>query len=186
MPPRDAAATRSRILAAAINEFAATGLAGGRVERIAREARTNVRMIYAYFGGKEGLFDAALRSCVEEMAERVPPDAGDLPGWAVALFDFHGARPEPLRVAMWAQLEHAPSAEEPLPTYLAKARLLPESLPVAAIDMLVLVYAMAQAWYLTPVGLREADGARHDDPARLAAHREALRLAVARIVTPDP
>lgn len=58
--PRDAEATRARILEAARKEFAALGLAGARVDEIAARAAANKRMIYHYFGNKEGLFTAVL------------------------------------------------------------------------------------------------------------------------------
>jgi AcrR family transcriptional regulator len=57
---RDPAGTRSRILDAATKEFARFGLGGARVDRIAVRAGANKRMLYYYFGDKEGLFLAAL------------------------------------------------------------------------------------------------------------------------------
>jgi TetR/AcrR family transcriptional regulator len=57
---RDPDRTREAILAAAQHEFAAKGLSGGRVDAIARRARANKRMIYHYFGSKDGLYLAAL------------------------------------------------------------------------------------------------------------------------------
>lgn len=52
--------TRERILKAAVREFARQGYRGGRVQRIVKDARANPRMIYHYFGGKEGLYLASL------------------------------------------------------------------------------------------------------------------------------
>ncbi len=60
--PRDAEATRARILAAAKREFARNGLAGARVDVIADRACANKRMIYHYFGSKEALFTAVLEA----------------------------------------------------------------------------------------------------------------------------
>ena len=57
---RDAEATQARILKAAQAEFASLGLAGARVDEIAARAQANKRMIYHYFGNKEGLFKAVL------------------------------------------------------------------------------------------------------------------------------
>jgi TetR/AcrR family transcriptional regulator len=57
---RDPDKTRETILRAAQDEFAAKGLFGGRVNEIARQAGANKRMIYHYFGSKEGLYLAAL------------------------------------------------------------------------------------------------------------------------------
>ena len=55
---RDAQATRRRIVAAATVEFAEHGIAGARVDRIARAAATNKAQLYSYFGNKDALFDA--------------------------------------------------------------------------------------------------------------------------------
>jgi AcrR family transcriptional regulator len=57
---RDPGRTRARILEAATGEFARYGLGGARVDRIAARAKANKRMLYYYFGDKEGLFLAAL------------------------------------------------------------------------------------------------------------------------------
>lgn len=57
---RDPEGTRRRILAAAAGEFAKGGLSGARVDRIARRAETNERMLYYYFGSKAQLFTAVL------------------------------------------------------------------------------------------------------------------------------
>jgi AcrR family transcriptional regulator len=57
---RDPEATREAILTAATDEFADFGLGGARVDRIAERAGINKRMLYYYFGQKEGLFLAVL------------------------------------------------------------------------------------------------------------------------------
>jgi AcrR family transcriptional regulator len=59
---RDAEATKARILAAAKREFAQNGLGGARVDVIAAKAKANKRMIYHYFGSKEGLFQTVLEA----------------------------------------------------------------------------------------------------------------------------
>jgi len=61
-----AAATREAILRAATKVFAKHGFAGGRVEQISKAAKSYDRMIYYYFGSKEGLFIAV----IEEMYRR--------------------------------------------------------------------------------------------------------------------
>ncbi len=57
---RDPSKTRKAILRAAQDEFAAKGLFGGRVNEIASQAGANKRMLYHYFGSKEGLYLAVL------------------------------------------------------------------------------------------------------------------------------
>ena len=59
LSPR-AAATRQRILDAALAEFAEKGLAGSRVDEIAARAGANKRMLYAHFGSKEELWMVVL------------------------------------------------------------------------------------------------------------------------------
>lgn len=60
LAPRDPERTRATILAAATVEFSRKGLDGGRVDAIARRSGVNKRMIYHYFGDKEGLYLAVL------------------------------------------------------------------------------------------------------------------------------
>jgi AcrR family transcriptional regulator len=57
---RNPEATRADILSAAQTEFAAAGLSGARVDKIAARSGANKRMIYHYFGGKENLFAAVV------------------------------------------------------------------------------------------------------------------------------
>ena len=66
---RDAEATKKAILDAAVQEFAGRGLAGARVEDIGKRAGCNLRMIYYYFGNKEGLYVAALEKVYDDFVE---------------------------------------------------------------------------------------------------------------------
>jgi AcrR family transcriptional regulator len=56
-----------RILQAATSEFATHGYGGARIERISDAAGTVDRMLYYYFGSKEGLFRAVLERAYEEL-----------------------------------------------------------------------------------------------------------------------
>jgi len=56
-----AQATRQKILDAAIEEFAAHGFHGARVDVIAEKAGSNKQRIYAYYTSKEGLYAEVLR-----------------------------------------------------------------------------------------------------------------------------
>lgn len=67
---RDADRTRKEILAAAIEEFSARGLLGARVDSIAERIHTTKRMIYYYFGSKDGLYRAALAESYRGTRER--------------------------------------------------------------------------------------------------------------------
>jgi AcrR family transcriptional regulator len=60
--PRDPERTSASILAAAVAEFTEKGYAGARIDAIAERSGANKRMIYHYFGDKDGLYMAVLES----------------------------------------------------------------------------------------------------------------------------
>ena len=64
---RDPEGMRLRILEAAKQEFAAHGLAGARVDRIAANAGANKRMLYYHVGNKEDLYLAVLEGAYEKI-----------------------------------------------------------------------------------------------------------------------
>lgn len=59
--------TMANILDVAKQEFAEKGLAGARIDEIAAATQTSKRMIYYYFGSKEGLYTAVLEASYREM-----------------------------------------------------------------------------------------------------------------------
>src|ERR1700753_2769165 len=61
---RDAEATRAAILAAAKKHFAKSGFDGAFLREIAAEAGADAALINRYFGGKDGLFQAALKDSI--------------------------------------------------------------------------------------------------------------------------
>src|SRR5260370_21102239 len=58
---------RLRIIEAAKQEFAAHGLAGARVDRIAANAGANKRMLYYHVGKKDDLYLAVLEGAYEQI-----------------------------------------------------------------------------------------------------------------------
>lgn len=60
---RDAVATKAAIVHAALAEFAELGLAGARIDEIARAAGVNKALLYYYFESKEHLYEGV----IEEM-----------------------------------------------------------------------------------------------------------------------
>jgi AcrR family transcriptional regulator len=66
----DAGRTKADIVAVAMEEFAENGLAGARVDAIADRTRTSKRMIYYYFGSKEGLYRAVLEQAYSGIRSR--------------------------------------------------------------------------------------------------------------------
>lgn len=102
---RDGLATQRRLLDAATDEFSRYGIAGARVDRISANAHANKAQLYAFFGSKDGLFDAVFGEHADLIVNTVPIDGTDLPGYAVRLYDACLARPELVRLATWARLE---------------------------------------------------------------------------------
>ena len=66
---RSARATRASLLRAAIRVFAKHGYSGASVEKISSAAKSWDRMIYYYFGSKEGLFVAVLEETYRRFNE---------------------------------------------------------------------------------------------------------------------
>jgi len=64
---RNADATRAKILQAALNEFSERGLPAASTDDIAERCGVNKRMIYYYFGSKEGLYLSALEQVFEKL-----------------------------------------------------------------------------------------------------------------------
>ncbi|MBD7956521.1 TetR family transcriptional regulator [Microbacterium sp. Sa4CUA7] len=176
---RDAEATRERILAAASIEFAERGLAGARVDRIASGATSNVRLIYAHFASKENLFALTLDRELTAMATAVPVDVDDLPGWVGRLFDYHRAHPAGVRMSLWRELERPDLGPDDARVYAEKVEAMAPAFGdrAAAIDLLVILYGMAQAWFFTPIGLRGVDGSDPLGEDRIGDHRRTLVAA---------
>ena len=103
----DPEATALNIIEVATQEFAAKGLAGARIDEIAALTRTSKRMIYYYFGSKEGLYIRVL----EEAYARIRSIEGGLqlgglePEVAMRAlvgftFDYQLANPDFIRLVM--------------------------------------------------------------------------------------
>ena len=109
----DAARTRQDILRAAREEFAEHGLSGARVDAIAARMRTTKRMLYYYFGSKEGLYLAVLeqvygdiRSVEQELdlASLSPVEA--IRRMIEFTFDYEEAHPEFIRLVSIENIHH--------------------------------------------------------------------------------
>jgi TetR/AcrR family transcriptional regulator len=107
-PPASARVdSRARILAAATAEFAARGLAGASVDRIARKARLNKAMLYYHFDSKDGLYREVIRSTFEAVGARAAAIAASdataaakIAAFVRAVVEEAGRRPEFPRVMM--------------------------------------------------------------------------------------
>ncbi len=104
-PRFDREGTRQAILDAAYLEFTENGLSGARVDAIAARTNTVKRMIYYYFGSKEGLYLAVLERAYAGIRDaernldlgRLAPEAAvrSLVGFT---FDYHEAHPGFIRL----------------------------------------------------------------------------------------
>jgi AcrR family transcriptional regulator len=104
---QDPDGVRRDILAVATVEFADKGYSGARVDEIAARTRTSKRMIYYYFGDKQGLFIAVLEAAyasirtIEAQLDlaRLPPVAA-LRKMAEFTFTYQNAHPEFVRLVI--------------------------------------------------------------------------------------
>jgi AcrR family transcriptional regulator len=184
------AATWQRIVDAATGEFARHGIAGARIDRVVETARTNKAQLYAYFGSKEGLFDAIFFGSLERITTVVPIDATDLADWAVRLYDEYLRRPDLIRLATWARMERRPAGhlvEDVDRLDETKLRAIAEAQAAGLIrdgdpfDLMALVIALSMAW--SPVS--NVYAATADEPAAVHDRRRALlRDSVRRAVAP--
>lgn len=106
---------RERLLSEARRLFAAAGYDGVTVDAIVNAAGVNKRMVYHYFGNKEGLYGAVLTRVFEELQmfeEKffAPCGNGQKPDEAIAAivetyFSFLMSHPEFVRLLLWENLQ---------------------------------------------------------------------------------
>jgi AcrR family transcriptional regulator len=97
--------TKAKILDAAMAEFSTYGIAGARVERIAKTVGCNKNLLYIYFDSKENLFNTVLEHNLGRVYDELVFSADDLPGYAGRIFDFGMAHPDLMRLLLWSLLE---------------------------------------------------------------------------------
>jgi AcrR family transcriptional regulator len=150
MVVRDADASRRRILRAATAEFAAHGIAGARMDRVAAQAESSKERIYAYFGNKDALFDAVFTASVARTLDAVAFDADDLPAYAGRMYDYFADHPDAQRLTTWYRIERPTGPG--LAAVIEANRERVEALAKAGtgafspVALLTLVQAMASAW----------------------------------------
>jgi AcrR family transcriptional regulator len=178
---------RERVLAAAFAEFAAHGVAGARIDRIAAAARTSKERVYTYFRSKDELYLAVVAEMVRATMDSVRLDVHDIPGYVGEVFDFYLAHPEFLRFVHWGRLEHpdgfgpeANAATELKVGALADAQragVLPDDIPPR--DMLIILFQLATAWSSAVEHHGDLDAA---DPEVIAQRRAAAVTAATRLL----
>ncbi|MEV0465700.1 TetR family transcriptional regulator [Nocardia tengchongensis] len=191
MPPASRTdSSRDRIVEAATAEFARHGIAGARIDRIAKSARTSKERVYAYFRSKEELYGFVVARELDAVAEATHLDPADLPGYAGRVHDYFVANPDNLRLMRWGQLEFGATGSDAATraTVTGKVEKLRraqhEGLLDPAwdpLDILIFVNQIAMAWAEQP-GLIPTE-----NPARdqfLAARRAAVVAAVERLFPP--
>jgi AcrR family transcriptional regulator len=111
---RDRERTRAEILDVATEHFAEHGYSGARVDEIAEQTRTTKRMLYYYFGSKEGLYTevlerayAQIRAAEQEVdVEHLEPVAA-IRRLAELTFDHHEAHPDFIRLVSIENIHRA-------------------------------------------------------------------------------
>ena len=151
----DPARTMAGILEVATAEFANKGLSGARIDEIAAATRTSKRMIYYYFGSKEGLYVAVLEESYRRMRrieaglhlEDLPPEQA-LRRLVEFTFDHHQGNPDYIRLVMTENMERG--------AYLAQSKSIQE-LNVPAIEAIRNLYERGVASGLFRPGLDPVD-----------------------------
>ena len=130
--------TMADILAVAMREFADKGLAGARIDAIAAATRTSKRMIYYYFGSKEGLYVAVLEQAYRgirsieadlHLSDQAPEAA--LRALVARTVDYQRDNPDFIRLVMNENIHRG--------EYLAQSKTI-QQLNVPAIDSLRALY----------------------------------------------
>ncbi|ACC42360.1 conserved hypothetical protein [Mycobacterium marinum M] len=187
---RTTAELRETILTAARSEFAQYGLAGARIDRIARTAEASKERLYAHFQDKEALFRSVVAADMEEFfaAVTLRPDA--VPEFVGDIYDLACRRPEHLRMITWANLEGLvldPPQVEGVESVQARDVGVIEAAQAAGhvdphwhpMDLLVLLFGVGLAWAQSP-----HPDAVATDRAVIEGRRAAAVEAARRIVAP--
>ncbi|MDT0341575.1 TetR family transcriptional regulator [Streptomyces litchfieldiae] len=182
--------TRDRVVTAATAEFSQYGIAGARIDRIARAARTSKERVYAYFSSKEALYRFVSAQALAAVAEATRMDPTDLPGYAGRVHDYFAAHPERFRLMTWGRLELSDSgtpAYDPVQQTVAhKVEQLRKAQEAGhldpawdPLDILVFVNQLAVSWADQPdlTGTLPA----HERADHLATRRAAIVTAVQRL-----
>ena len=110
---QDPEGTRQNIIEVAAQEFALNGLSGARIDEIAAKTRSSKRMIYYYFGSKEGLYVSALENAYAQVrAGEAKLDIAGLPPLDALkrlvefTFDHHHQHEEFIRMVMIENIHH--------------------------------------------------------------------------------
>lgn len=178
---------RGEILEAARAEFAQYGLAGARIDRIARNAQASKERLYAHFGDKETLFREVFAADSAEFFRSVTMRPDAVPEFVGDVYDLALRRPEHLRMISWAHLEGFTLDEPHADGQPLHAR------DIAAIeaaqagghvdrawrpdDLIALLFSIGLAWAHLP-----HPEVVTDDPAVIAHRRAAAVEAATRIV----
>ncbi len=188
---RDGQRSRQKLLDAATAEFAAFGIAGARVDRIAETAGVNKAQMYGWFGSKDGLFDAVFAQHLDRIVDVVPFTPYDLPGYVAALYDSYLTDPELVRLASWSRLERVQAgallADHPGladPKHAAIARAQAEGRIVGGIrpeEVFALIIAIAGTWSPVSGTFTATAGEAEEEQER---RRAVLREIVARALVP--
>lgn len=181
--------TRDRIVSAAKAEFSQHGIAGARIDRIAKAAKTSKERVYAYFSSKVALYRFVSAQELAAVTEATRMDPTDLPGYAGRLHDYFTQHPERFRLMSWGQLEL--DAGDCLPrdafreTVGHKVEQLREAQEAGhldthwdPVDVLTFVHQISTAWASQPDLLPPRDEGR---ATFLTARRAAIVTAVERL-----
>jgi AcrR family transcriptional regulator len=152
---QDPEGKQQNIIEVATREFAEYGLAGARIDEIAAKTKSSKRMIYYYFGDKEGLYLRVLEAAYSKVrATEATLHLDDLePLEALRklvkfTFDHHNANEPFIRLVMIENIHHG--------EYLLRSKAI-QNLNVTAINTISRLYARGVAAGVFRPGLDPID-----------------------------
>lgn len=177
----DPEGVRHNIIEIATEEFAANGYNGARVDEIAARTNTSKRMLYYYFGDKEGLFRSVLEHAYRRIRQieatlnldHLDPEAA-LRALVGFTFDYQNANESFIRLVM---IENIHNGE-----HLARSEAI-EQVNLPAIATLRGIYRRGLAAELFRPGLDEVD--LHMTISALCFFNVANRATFSRIFNRD-
>lgn len=102
---------KRRVFESALLCFGASGRAGARIDEIVRLSRVNVRMIYHYFGSKDGLYDDVLAAAFRSRTNALKAALSVARSWdseecIASLLSWHGDQPILSRILDWESCDN--------------------------------------------------------------------------------
>lgn len=200
--------SRAAILQAAVREFSREGVAGARIDAIARAARVNKALLYYYFKDKEALYSAVLDHVFGGLTIAVNTAFGlsvspreKVLAYAGAHFDYVASHPQYPRIVQGEMMSAGRNGSsqlhrivqqyfQPLTSQLTKV--LTEGMTsgdfrsVDPMQVVPSIIAVIVFYFINAPAMRSMTGVDPLEPKRVAARRAAVLDFISAALSPQP